>query len=648
MKQFRLFALLMLGCLMTIITQAQTPILSDQNPIISPDNAGQVEQLAMLGRGYPHEIAYSPDGKLFAVATTIGIWLYDGDDVTAPPRLLWDKMQKGATLDIAFSPAGRFIAAGTGGEFPESGDNALLIWDVQSGEVVHHLLGHTSQITDVAYSPDGQFIATITMNDGLFIWDAQTGELSRQMDTINNLVSVDYSPDGQYIATSTYHDVPERNIVFIRDVQTGETIHAFQHISLSLDYSPDGQFLASAWDGVRVWDAQTGDEIATLPYDDYINDVSFSPDGQSLAVATYNNAVDIYDVATMTRVYTINAFQNLTNGVVYHPDGQTIATFNRLNERAVRWWDAKTHELVHEDDFNSFMNTAILTTDSQTILYSEGFRIGRLDVANLLAYQPLSDDHTFISLDRSNYYQSVSWLIASPFGLIAASQQEKGITVWDSQTGEVVYDIPPITQRLSRGAFHPYQNWLTALDDGDLYVWDMETGEQIQTIALDEAINSFDYDTNDDRLVLTTYSTNDDLYDATVYVYDTVSWTQMNISIYEAMNHPLKVIAVPDGRMVWSTQLEGDNNLIHDIDSEAEMILDSDNYISHLYFSPDSRLILAQTGFNFSLWNYETGDKLATLQGHTDWAFPTWSPDGRAIISASGDGTIRVWGVPND
>lgn len=647
MVLIRLFVFIIITLILSVV-QAQSPVLSDENPIISPENVGQVEQLAMLGRGYPYEVAYSPDGKLFAVGATIGVWVYSGDDVTAPPRLLWDKTQKGNTLDIAFSPDGRFIAAGTGGEFPESGDNALLVWDVQSGQVIHHLLGHTSQIADVAYSPDGQFIATVTLTDGLFIWDAHTGELSRQMGNINNLVSVAYSPDGQFIATGTYHDVPERNIVFIRSVQTGETIQTFQHISLSLEYSPDGQFLASAWEGVRVWDAQTGEEIANFPYEDYINDVEFSPDGQSLAVATYNNAVDIYDVATMTRLDTIKAFENLTNSVAYHPNGGILATSNTLNERALRWWDAETYELVHEDVFNAFLNTAIFASDSQSILYSEDFRIGKLEVANLLTYQPLSDDHTFISLDQSNYYQSVSWLIASPYGLIAASQHDQGITVWDSQTGKVVYDILPITERLSRGAFHPYRHWLTALDDGDLHVWDMETGDLIQTIALDEPINSFAYDTNDDRLVLATYSINNDLYDATVYVYDTVSWTQMSISIYEGMTSSLKLDAVPNGRVVWSTHLEGDNTLIHDIDSEAEMILASDSYISELHFSPDSRLILAETGFDFSLWDYETGEKLATLQGHTDWAFSEWSPDGRAIISASGDGTIRVWGVPNE
>jgi len=600
----------------------------------------------MLGRGYPQAIAYSPDGKLFAVGATIGIWLYSGDDVTAPPRLLWDKMQKGAILNIAFSPTGRFIAAGTGGEFPESGDNALMVWDVQSGQVVHHLLGHTAQIADVAYSPDGQFITTVTTEDGMFVWDAETGEIAQQFNE-EGLIAVTYSPDGQFIATSRYSELPNRNFVYIRDAQTGNTIHFLPHLAWSLAYSPDGRLLASAWDGVRVWDAETGEEIANFPYEDYINDVAFSPDGQSLAVATYNNAVDIYDVATMTRIETIRAFQNLTDGVVYHPNGETIATFNRLNERAVRWWDAQTYEQVYEDELNAFLNTAIFTADSQSILYSEDFRIAKVDVADLASYLPLSDDHTFISLDRSNYYQSVSWLIVSPDGrLIAASQHDEGITVWDSQTGEAVYHILPMSQRLSRGAFHPYRNWLTALDDGDLYVWDMATGELIQTIALDENINSFAYDTNDDRLVLTTYSSDDDSYNATVYVYDIVSWSQISIAVHEGMNSSVKVKAVPDGRVVWFTDTEGGSKLVHDLDSEAEIVLDAS--VDDIFFSPDSRLILADTGFNASLWNFETGEKLASLDGNTDWSFWEWRWDGRAIISASSDGTIRVWGVPND
>ncbi|HRF99343.1 MAG TPA: hypothetical protein PLZ51_29220, partial [Aggregatilineales bacterium] len=122
---------------------AQTPIFSAENPIITPQNASQVTQLAMIGRGIPERTAYSPDGNMIAVSSSVGIWLYDTNDLSAEPRLLSDKAQYGHIIPITFSPDSHFIAGGTGGELYSNQGSVIYIWDVKTNELMHTLTGHT-------------------------------------------------------------------------------------------------------------------------------------------------------------------------------------------------------------------------------------------------------------------------------------------------------------------------------------------------------------------------------------------------------------------------------------------------------------------------------------------------------------------------
>lgn len=61
---------------------------TDRLGVITPQNAAQVVQLARLGRGTAHAVAWSPDGKTLAVGGSLGVWLYDMTHLDAQPRLL--------------------------------------------------------------------------------------------------------------------------------------------------------------------------------------------------------------------------------------------------------------------------------------------------------------------------------------------------------------------------------------------------------------------------------------------------------------------------------------------------------------------------------------------------------------------------------
>jgi WD40 repeat protein len=170
----------------------------------------------------------------------------------------------------------------------------------------------------VTFSPDGKRLATLSRDNTVKVWNAQTGEaiLTLKSNAIGR-GSVVFSPDGKWLACSNslIGDVvapPGPGEVKVWDAQTGEELVTFKgHTShiFSITFSPDGERVASAdwWNyTVKVWDAKTGHELLSLRHQGEggrINSVAFSPDGHRLATATTgpDGAVRVYDATPLPK-----------------------------------------------------------------------------------------------------------------------------------------------------------------------------------------------------------------------------------------------------------------------------------------------------------------------------------------------------------
>ena len=112
---------------------------------------------ARLGKGYINEITYSPDSSRLAVASSIGIWVYDAE--TGEELDLFT----GHTVPVerlSYSPDGRFIASST--------DKTVRLWDAVTGEQ-KVILNHDNNVSNFVYSPDGKTITTESQGKGVFM-----------------------------------------------------------------------------------------------------------------------------------------------------------------------------------------------------------------------------------------------------------------------------------------------------------------------------------------------------------------------------------------------------------------------------------------------------------------------------------------------
>ena len=116
---------------------------------------------ARLGKGSIAEIQYSPDGTRLAVASSIGIWFYDTAGYQEAALLTGHTSN---VRSVAFSPDGNTLATG-------SWDDTVRLWDTKTGAHIRTLTGHTNSVLSVAFSPDGNIIATGSDDGTMLLWN---------------------------------------------------------------------------------------------------------------------------------------------------------------------------------------------------------------------------------------------------------------------------------------------------------------------------------------------------------------------------------------------------------------------------------------------------------------------------------------------
>ena len=567
-----------------------------------------------LGRGSLSDregaIAFSPDGQLLAVATGIGIWLYEAETAHAVALL----PVTGRVWAVSFSPDGTRLASGVSTYFGGRGDSFVQLWDVTTREIVATLGGGMEAArTSLSFSRDGSTLAS--GGEGFVdLWDVATGAPIATFQDNEGPVSL--SPDG-----STLAFVSSDNTIQLRDVATGElagTLEGHTHWVRGIDFSPDGTTLASAsLDGlVQLWDVATGQSIGTLRHTNWVHSVAFSPDGKTLASATLDfegSDVKLWDVAARTQIATLEGWPaHQATSVSFSPDGAVVASGS---VGTVLLWDVGTGNVLAIEGHTEQVHSISLSPDGKRLARASSDGVELLDAATA---------ETILMIDRGNV-QKVS---LSPDGSILATESH----LWDVESGEIIANLEPDIFGGTVAFSADGTTLASTRQSGDIWLWDVASGSLARTLSGHSAL-VFWLSFSADGATLASGSR----WDGTIRLWD-VATGESTATLEEDVRW---VSLSPDGTILAADLRWGP--MLWDVETWTQIPGPQGN-VSSMAFSPDGT-ILALAGLDLvTLWDVAARETIATLSGHTHGVdLLSFSPDGTTLASGARDGTVLLW-----
>ena len=560
-----------------------------------------------LGKGsITGNIAYSPDGKILAAASGIGVWLYDAY-TGAEVNLL-----AGHTIPVQsleFSPDGSTLASG-GANL----DNTIRLWDVHTGAHRHTLTGHEGGVRALAFSPDSLRLASGSEDDSIRLWDTRTYQSVQVLDYYTRDVrSIVFSPDGATLASGSGDD-----IIRLRNAQTGEIVQTLEgHIG-------------------SVWS------------------VAFSPDGNTLAGGGWNNTIRLWDVGTGENLQVLEGhFLDITT-LTFSSDGLTLASASSGEYKmyhTIRLWNARSGELLHVfEGHDRGINSAAFSPDGFTIAGGNGYGIQTWDVRTGNSLQTFGEEHS----------PPILCAAFSPDGLMLVSGSwDYKIRLRDARTGEHLQTLVGHSSEVNSIAFSPDGSTLASgggYQDNSIRIWDSHTGEHLQTLeGHTDQVNSVAFSPDGSTLASGGgYSREAEFDDTdnTIRFWNADTWELLQA--IEAHRSGISSVAFsPNGLKFASASWDGRIRLRdartfkHFLTYHVHSKEFSDHGPTSVAFSPNGSLLASGARWSdrtVSLWGSSGGEALNPLHGHTAYVTSVvFSPEGQTLASGSLDGTILLW-----
>ncbi len=619
---------------------------------------------ARLGRGEITEIQFSPSGKKLAVATDIGIWIYDTSTYQETALL----GSHTVSIDcIDFNADGSMLAAGSG--------KNVAVWDMSDNTQKSIIISdHDWNVKCVAFSPDGKTIAGGFQSGVAFLFDIDS-RIKKEIGRISShsIEGIEFSPDGQSLLIEGT-DVTRSKTVHLINVKTGEEIATvrvddddmngiaispdgrkiacasskedhlllwdIQHLpdnkknknlyawaSWSAAFSPDSKLLAVGGLGrTFLYDVDTGQRIGIhTEFDRPVISVAFSPDGMTLAGAS-DHEIYLWDIANAHPITTLNPVsEDAVKSVAVSPDGNTIASGGFDESVTLREADTGAQQSKFSFD-TGVVHTVAFSPDSKTLA------VGTDGVINLINIKTSQ-----VKGIPTAHIGRVLSVMFSPDGkTIACTGDNSLVILIDVASHEQKAELKGHKGLVNRLVFNPDGTYLASGgDDKRVFLWDVNTGTKIRSLKLFKVWSlAFSPDGNtlacagrEYKIILWNINTDEQ---STIYT-DGSSIADMSFS--------------SDGKSILTA---GRNGLLM-YNLEDKKI--SNVYVGHIgivataQFYPDGgKIVSGGVDGSVRIWHKDSGEVKEITKGFIeDVSGVDFSPDGKTFATTGGKFAAQLW-----
>ncbi len=661
----------------TIIILMQIPSTKQEKPEIeisfhkSPQWHLPESAKLRYGKGAINKIAFSHDNTTLAVATTIGLWLYDGQSGKELALL----MPHISVNTIAFSPDGKTLASG--------GDNKLVsLWNMPEGTLKQTFIGHRYKIINVVFSADGKTLASTSTSE-INLWDITTNTHKQSFHKFPLNKDTHITLNGeQVVVTEVDSTANTVEIEYMGNENQNKTFDAYLPLLWTMAFSPDGKVLAYEGkeskeskeskdylkkdNSIFLRNVDTGELVKKIKNTSRYNvkSMTFSADGKTLITAdVIESTLSLWDVETGQEKKTVFCDPHRPRFVSISPDEKSLVSWS--DEASFYLWDistGKSKQIITGHPSCPHIPSSSLSADGKTLASRDGIIIRyNFYLSDITTGKQIKiyDGHTGLIRDTE----------FNPDGTILATcSEDDTIRLWDVITGKKLKTIRVKKEIYYNLAFSPDGKTLAAASKNEeIYLWNAKSGRRKKTLTgvINDTQHLFfspELFFSPDGKHLVYVSCKDDFY-----VWDVSTGKQIEL-FSEQLNNVSNAVFSPDGTTLAITFKRDYDKTNSDEPKRSHQIelwnvadatkqhtyIGYSNDVTNVIFSPDGKTLATGSEDNtLRMWDVATGQQKHVLRDQS-WIhynpirdarikLLSFSPDGRIIANGIGRGPIYLW-----